>query len=304
MQQIIFTCETVTPMFLAGADGSTPELRPPSIKGALRFWWRALNAGRFKSIAELKEAEGAIFGDTKKRSRIIIQPIEYDEDNIHIKSYPMLPHNNKAPQNAFAAEENATTEFSITFLLNDVLLGDTFKLQDLENLFVLVCTLGGFGRRSRRGFGAVAITHKDNKPYFMPNSIAEIYKLFPSDLFTLRIPDSFSSNNIEGEITFNLANRVYLPKNEQFPYIKKVEIGTQSVSVMDIIREAHHANATAGKEPYLNSMGGASPRFASPLYVSLLAGNFKPIITTLKETPPKPYLFSEKVQTNYIDKLT
>jgi len=30
-------------MFLAGADGVTPELRAPSIKGAMRFWWRACN---------------------------------------------------------------------------------------------------------------------------------------------------------------------------------------------------------------------------------------------------------------------
>jgi len=38
MKQITFECETVTPMFLAGADGKTPELRAPSIKEALRFY--------------------------------------------------------------------------------------------------------------------------------------------------------------------------------------------------------------------------------------------------------------------------
>lgn len=36
-KKIIFECEVVTPMFLAGADGKTPELRAPSIKGAIRF---------------------------------------------------------------------------------------------------------------------------------------------------------------------------------------------------------------------------------------------------------------------------
>ncbi len=43
MKTIEFECETITPMFLAGADGKTPELRPPSIKGLMRFWWRAIN---------------------------------------------------------------------------------------------------------------------------------------------------------------------------------------------------------------------------------------------------------------------
>ncbi len=36
----------VTPMFVSGLDPKVPELRPPSIKGALRFWWRALEWGR------------------------------------------------------------------------------------------------------------------------------------------------------------------------------------------------------------------------------------------------------------------
>ncbi len=44
MRSITFECETITPMFLARADGKTPELRPPSIKGLMRFWWRAMNA--------------------------------------------------------------------------------------------------------------------------------------------------------------------------------------------------------------------------------------------------------------------
>lgn len=39
--------EIVTPMFLGGAvPGETPEPRPGSVKGALRFWWRALAWGR------------------------------------------------------------------------------------------------------------------------------------------------------------------------------------------------------------------------------------------------------------------
>lgn len=35
MNTITFKCETVTPMFMAGADGKEPELRAPSIKGVL-----------------------------------------------------------------------------------------------------------------------------------------------------------------------------------------------------------------------------------------------------------------------------
>jgi CRISPR-associated protein Cmr1 len=63
MKTITFSCETITPMFLSGADGQKPELRPPSIKGALRFWWRAMNGGNWET---LKNQEDRIFGSTKE----------------------------------------------------------------------------------------------------------------------------------------------------------------------------------------------------------------------------------------------
>ena len=41
MRTITATIEVVTPMFLGGADQSPDGIRPSSVKGALRFWWRA-----------------------------------------------------------------------------------------------------------------------------------------------------------------------------------------------------------------------------------------------------------------------
>ena len=56
----------VTPMFLSGADQNHAELRLPSFKGALRFWWRALAAGRFNGdLTALRAAEDTLFGSTR-----------------------------------------------------------------------------------------------------------------------------------------------------------------------------------------------------------------------------------------------
>ena len=41
MDSVEFDLEVVTPMFLGGANVNDAELRIPSIKGMLRFWWRA-----------------------------------------------------------------------------------------------------------------------------------------------------------------------------------------------------------------------------------------------------------------------
>ena len=47
-KEITASLEIVTPMFLGGAATTevADAIRPPSIKGALRFWWRALNWSR------------------------------------------------------------------------------------------------------------------------------------------------------------------------------------------------------------------------------------------------------------------
>ncbi len=74
MHQIIFECEAITPMFLAGASRKDPELRPPSIKGALRFWWRAMNGHLL--INDLRQKEAKIFGgrsENEGRSKIILR---------------------------------------------------------------------------------------------------------------------------------------------------------------------------------------------------------------------------------------
>ena len=56
MPPVTLTAEfkIVTPMFIGGADQSPSDgIRPPSVKGALRFWWRALNWKKFYGEAEL-----------------------------------------------------------------------------------------------------------------------------------------------------------------------------------------------------------------------------------------------------------
>ncbi|MCC7429219.1 type III-B CRISPR module RAMP protein Cmr1 [bacterium] len=56
---------TITPTFMYGADGKTPEIRPQSIKGLLRFWYRALSCE--DDLAKLHEAESEIFGNSDEK---------------------------------------------------------------------------------------------------------------------------------------------------------------------------------------------------------------------------------------------
>ncbi|HHG85214.1 MAG TPA: type III-B CRISPR module RAMP protein Cmr1, partial [Bacteroidetes bacterium] len=64
---IEFECKIITPMFAGTALPGECELRPPAIKGALRFWWRALHG--HLPIKDLREKEREIFGGVGKAVR-------------------------------------------------------------------------------------------------------------------------------------------------------------------------------------------------------------------------------------------
>ena len=179
MQTITFQCETITPMFLAGADGVTPELRAPSIKGALRFWWRAMNGNKYSDISALKAAESAIFGGvepTASRSKVIILcPPNLNKLKIYYKnSEKQLPkHEKNYPLSrgsqidilkylAFGAYnhidhyKHGYFEVNQTFGVQIKLL-DESKRQEIIDAFVLLCYVGGLGSKTRNGFGKLNI---------------------------------------------------------------------------------------------------------------------------------------------------
>ena len=179
MQQIIFTCETVTPMFLAGADGSTPELRPPSIKGALRFWWRALNG--HLSIEKLKEQEGAIFGDTKQRSKVIIRVEE--------KKVTVSAGNVKSSllYIAYGAHSRRYIEPASKFNICISFKSNALNAQQFKELFLAMNALlhfGGLGMKSRNGFGSLQLVEAIFKND-TPNSPKENYKNLERDFLQI-----------------------------------------------------------------------------------------------------------------------
>lgn len=68
MPELKLTLETVTPLFLGGANPrGQPELRPPAFRGAMRYWLRAVLGGGGLSLSELRDAESQVFGFADER---------------------------------------------------------------------------------------------------------------------------------------------------------------------------------------------------------------------------------------------
>lgn len=61
-----FALRTITPMFGGSVRAREAEalhpVRVPSVRGHLRFWWRAINGAKYGSTRELFEAEASIWG--------------------------------------------------------------------------------------------------------------------------------------------------------------------------------------------------------------------------------------------------
>lgn len=260
METIKFECEVITPMFLAGADGTTPELRPASIKGALRFWWRAMHGDlEWKKMAE---AEGKIFGDTKQRSSLIIM---IEKSLSQVSTASMLPHKDRGSiGNCFPVSDN---KFAVRLSLTNKECG--LDLEQMKSLFILTCVLGGLGKRSRRGFGSVKVTSCNTVTIDNIESIEQVLAL----MYIIK-PNKFKIEN--GAIK---PSNTTLDKNE-FPYITAINIGSNTKRLSDIGSATHDVMAS-DVEKYKSTVGAGRPRFASPIYISMLPNQLL-IITTLK----------------------
>lgn len=154
-KRLTVTLETVTPMFLAGANQEKPELRAPSFMGALRYWTRAALGGVLgdKNLEALKKAEEEVWGSTNGTGGVRVQLIARPFTSEYIKVLPHKPESDKAAQTRFHAVP-AGTRFQIV-LRQAVSSAEAWDMGIAALL--LMTSHGGVGRRSRRGWGSLVI---------------------------------------------------------------------------------------------------------------------------------------------------
>lgn len=192
------TLELVTPAFLAGADHKDPagcDLRPATIRGQLRWWWRTMHSGHV-DVATLRRMEAAIWGDSNSGGavRVVLEtvrrngPTKFDfKDGFEPKTDFKKLHgladrpNNKTTQGifylAYGMDEMSRGEKKPRLFLEagsiwtvslkarpsrfDLADGHSFVLESaclLEHAIAslwLLCAFGGVGSKGRKGFGSL-----------------------------------------------------------------------------------------------------------------------------------------------------
>lgn len=162
--------QVVTPMFGGGAEAGVPDpvtlIRPSSIRGHLRFWWRATRGAECSSIEELKRREVEIFGDTVHPSPVVVEvqitstgitkPCaslppgksfpKFADDH---PSYALFPFQGNAREGIPICSGTVDVRFSLRVRCPKPLISDV-----TASLWAWI-NFGGLGSRTRRGCGAL-----------------------------------------------------------------------------------------------------------------------------------------------------
>ncbi len=192
--------QLVTPVLGGAAVPRTidevDKVRVPSIRGQLRFWWRALHAHEFPSPRELWEAESALFGraadETGGRSPVelrvqIERAAEIDREDIRLYpkddkpatpgAYALFPARAEAGGTPTAPRRKPGTQFTLE------LRGPSETLRKLENVLRAWILFGGYGGRTRRGLGSLGVV--DERASWLPQAATcdALRALFGRDVF-------------------------------------------------------------------------------------------------------------------------
>ncbi|MCB1764866.1 MAG: type III-B CRISPR module RAMP protein Cmr1 [Candidatus Competibacteraceae bacterium] len=175
MSVLTATYRIVTPMFIGNAEQKADSVRPPSIKGALRFWWRALNWGRFLredgtvtvALKHLHQKEAYLFGSAadepgsgqgrfllrvSHQPRIALETV-WPQNNTGsgYLGYGLMATNDKPHREGL----KEGTDFCL-----ELRFKPGTPPADIDALTATLRTwslFGGLGSRARRGFGSVTL---------------------------------------------------------------------------------------------------------------------------------------------------
>lgn len=185
-EEIAIEVELLTPMLGGGAEMREPDpvcwLRPASVRGHLRFWWRATQAHRFGDVEAMRDAEAILFGASARfqNGRLVGGPgivsIRVRPGRApQIKRYPERPSESEHEYGdvaylLFPAQKTERTPPAHVLqpggtaqLVLRLDGGTPEQREQAKRALVAWLVLGGAGSRTRRGLGALGVVPGDRE---------------------------------------------------------------------------------------------------------------------------------------------
>jgi CRISPR-associated protein Cmr1 len=180
----------VTPAFVGGAEPANPELRAPSVRGLLRWWFRLECLGQNLPMPEIRRRESDIFGSAEPTigQRLTMrvrpqQPVNYeplDYQGLGLDGqylwFPLRPSRGSSkPINREALA--AGTRFAVELRLYPPRGEGQERMEALERALMRWALLGGIGHRSRRCAGSLWFADRLPSDQPLPRGQEEIEAL-------------------------------------------------------------------------------------------------------------------------------
>lgn len=181
------TLELATPAFLAGAQQQKEDcdLRPATLRGLLRWWWRTMHAAHL-SREDLRRLEAALWGDAENgaalalsvQAETAIDPQRFDKDDIAKRhcvpkshglryvTYGMDETKQKQRQQRWYMESGVRWALTLN-ARQGRLLQDSPPIEAADILrqgqasLWLLCHYGGVGSKARNGLGSFSDVEVD-----------------------------------------------------------------------------------------------------------------------------------------------
>jgi CRISPR-associated protein Cmr1 len=151
-----FDIELITPLYGGGAEAGINDpafpIRPSSVRGHLRFWWRATRGAGFSTAEKLFDAEEKIWGSTEKPSGTTVKVTAFEKvqyyrhDPGSVEGYVLFPAKTREYHHSVLKE-------GLHFTLK-VSYAQAFD-EDVSCALWAWLNFGGIGARTRRGCGAL-----------------------------------------------------------------------------------------------------------------------------------------------------
>jgi len=230
----------VTPLFMSGADKERAELRAASIRGVLRFWWRALALGHYGTWQEVRKAEFNLFGSSsggQSRVHLSLKVLRQSDEKCkpggHLKdglNNYLWPGLRYLGYGAIQPELRPHLDSPVHGALKLYLRPSAKKIDPemeadlLEEAIMAMGLLGGLGSRSRRGFGSFNLLelkrdgmtrYPKNKEDYL-DSLSQIYEKHAIEL-----------SDVPDYTAFSQDSRAYILKKGKDPLELLDEIGEE-----------------------------------------------------------------------------
>jgi CRISPR-associated protein Cmr1 len=269
----VYSLNVISPLFLYGADQKKPEIRAASVRGQLRYWFRAIKGAGTPDLNELWTTESEVFGSTAGSSVVSVR--FYADGKLNTGRYAMLPHR-KEPSKQFPQPAiSPTQKLKLEMIARP---GRDKVPPEAVKALVAWLLLGGLGKRSRRMFGALE----------SPN-------------LTGKLADGNAlADEIERKLQTIVKNYVDLPQGPAFPTLhpaySRVVVGTVGFSDWETLIKDLFGLLRSGM--YLSeerTFGYATKgRRASPLIAQVrrIGDQYYPVLTAMRSTPDKDIQWS------------